>query len=344
MHEDKIRSLEKQALEALGHIHDLRSWQENYYKFLGRKSELNAIIKNLKSLPPQERPIVGKIANALKQKLIKLFDEKKSVLEKEVGIEGESFDPTLPGRLAPQGAKHPLTLVMDEIVEVFLDLGFKVEEGREIDTEYYNFEALNIPSSHPSREMFDTFYLDIPPQGNYRFLLRSHTSPSQVHILKSKELPCRYVVPGRVYRPDNMDASHSFMFHQIEGFWVDTDVKFPHLKGALSFFAKRIFGRDVRIRFRPHYFPFTEPSAEVDISCFLCKGKGCSVCKKTGFLEVLGAGMIHPQVLKNCGIDPKKWKGFAFGMGVERIAMLKYRIDDIRLFYENDIRFLENFI
>ena len=340
--EDKILKIREEALKSLERIKNLKEWEDQFYKFLGRKSELNTIIKSIKDLPSHLRPQIGRLANKVKQELISLFENKKESFKE---IKEEKEDITLPANIPLLGAKHPLTITIEEIVKVFRSLGFLVEEGTEIDTEYFNFQALNIPLEHPSRDVFDTFYLNLEPtREGFKFLLRSHTSPSQIHILERKNLPCRFVVPGRVYRPDKVDASHSFMFHQIEGFWVDRDVRFSHLKGVLNFFAKKIFGEDVEIRFRPHYFPFTEPSVEVDISCFLCKGRGCSVCKNTGFIEILGAGMIHPQVLANCKINSKKWKGFAFGMGVERIAMLKYGIEDIRLFYENDVRFLRSFL
>lgn len=343
--EEKIRKIKEEAEQIFRQAKDLVSLQEAFYKYLGRKAQLNQILKDLKNLPEEIRPAVGKLANQTKQALQSFYQEIKTSLETKPASR-EKLDFSLPANVGPLASKHPLSLIAEEIVSSFERIGFTTEEGNEIDTEFYNFEALNIPLEHPSRDAFDTFYIDeesIPPEKNYKYLLRSHTSPSQIHILKRKKLPARFVVPGRVYRPDNMDASHSFMFGQIEGFYVDREVTFAHLKGVLTFFARDLFGEDVSLRFRPHFFPFTEPSAEVDISCFLCKGRGCSVCKKTGFIEVLGAGMIHPRVLECCGIDPAKYRGFAFGMGIDRIAMLKYRINDIRLFYENDLRFLRSF-
>jgi len=251
----------------------------------------------------------------------------------------------MPGIVHEPGRLHPLTQIMREICAIFTRMGFSIIEGPEVETEFNNFTGLNIPLEHPSREAFDTFYLksDHRPPKTENLLLRSHTSPVQIRVMKEKKPPLAVVVPGRVYRPDAVDASHSFMFHQIEGFIVDKNIKFSDLKGILEFFAKQVFGQDILMRFRPHFFPFTEPSAEMDISCIMCKGKGCSVCGRKGWLEVLGSGMIHPNVFKHVGYDPKKYSGFAFGMGVERIAMLKYGINDIRLFYENDLRFLKQF-
>ena len=245
----------------------------------------------------------------------------------------------MPGIAQELGRIHPLTRITDEICAIFTRMGFSIVEGPEVETEFNNFTGLNIPLDHPSRDAFDTFYLKDYP----RMLLRSHTSPVQIRAMKSRKPPLAIVVPGRVYRPDAVDASHSFMFNQIEGFMVDTDIKFSDLKGVLETFAKGIFGNEIKMRFRPHFFPFTEPSAEVDISCIICKGKGCSVCGRKGWLEILGSGMIHPNVFKQVGIDPKIYTVFAFGMGVERIAMLKYGINDIRLFFENDLRFLRQF-
>jgi len=343
---EKILKIKKEASKQLSEAKDLQMLQETFYKYLGRKAELNIILKELKKLPPEKKPIIGKMVNETKRYLLALYEERASLFKKQKE-KGEKIDFSLPANIPPLASKHPLSLITEEIVSSFRRIGFSIEEGKEIDTEFYNFEALNIPLEHPSRDAFDTFYIDeksIPPDGKYKYLLRSHTSPSQIHVLQNKELPARFIVPGRVYRPDNMDASHSFMFSQIEGFYVDRTVTFAHLKGTLLFFAKDIFGKEVSLRFRPHFFPFTEPSVEVDISCFLCKGEGCSVCKKTGFIEILGAGMIHPRVLQSCGINPEEWKGFAFGMGIDRIAMLKFGINDIRLFYENDLRFLENFL
>jgi len=333
-------------------------------KYLGRKGILAELTSSIPGLPREERGSFGKQVNELKNKVISLLEEKQKILS-SVSIEppGEFLDLSLPGIAQDLGRLHPLTQVIEEICDIFVSMGFLVVEGPEIETEYNNFTGLNIPLEHPSREAFDTFYIKSPshqgfttsPEKAYgRLLLRSHTSPVQVRVMEKLKPPLAVVVPGRVYRPDAVDASHCFMFHQIEGFMVDENIKFSDLKGILEFFAKRVFGEDIKMRFRPHFFPFTEPSAEVDISCIICKShqvtrspghqkKQCSVCGGKGWLEILGSGMIHPNVFKNVGYDPKKYTGFAFGMGIERIAMLKYGINDIRLFCENDLRFLRQF-
>jgi len=309
-------------------------------KYLGRKGILTQLTGTIPALPAPKRATFGQAVNSLKNRILVLIEERKnSIASGSSGSGGGFMDITMPGMAQELGHLHPVTQVMDEICNIFIGMGFSVVEGPEIETEYNNFTGLNIPLEHPSRDAFDTFYL----KGQDKLLLRSHTSPVQIRAMKAGKPPLAVVVPGRVYRPDAVDASHSFMFHQIEGFIVDTDIKFSDLKGVLEFFAKSVFGQDIKMRFRPHFFPFTEPSAEVDISCIICKGKGCSVCGRKGWLEILGAGMIHPNVFKNVGYDPKIYTGFAFGMGIERIAMLKYGIDDIRLFFENDLRFLKQF-
>ncbi|MDD5044091.1 MAG: phenylalanine--tRNA ligase subunit alpha [Candidatus Omnitrophica bacterium] len=308
-------------------------------KYLGRKGLLAEMTQSFATLPAEEKPQFGRAINELKAYLVGLFAEKQKSLESSGKEEKNAFvDIGMPGIAQEIGRMHPLTQVIREICEIFSRLGFLVVEGPEIETEENNFTGLNIPLEHPSRDAFDTFYLK-----NQKLLLRSHTSPVQIRAMKSRKPPLAIVVPGRVYRPDALDASHSFMFHQIEGFMVDKNIKFSDLKGVLEAFAKSVFGDQIKMRLRPHFFPFTEPSAEVDISCIICKGKGCSVCGRKGWLEVLGSGMIHPNVFKHVGYDPEKYTGFAFGMGVERIAMLKYGINDIRLFYENDLRFLKQF-
>lgn len=312
-------------------------------KYLGRKSTLAQLFSRLATLSGQDKGVFGKKLNELKNKIHTILEEKI----KNVGVSEEAFDVTIPGVSPARGSLHVLSQVSEAACAIFEKLGFVVDEGGEIEDEWHNFTALNIPLEHPSRDAFDTFYLDIPQSSGRagKYLLRSQTSPSQIRVMCSHKPPLAVISPGRVYRPDQVDASHSFMFHQIEGFAVDTHITFAHLKGVLLHFVREFFDRDVRLRFRPHFFPFTEPSAEVDISCFMCKGKKdkCSVCKGKGWLEILGCGMIHPNVLAACNIDPKKYKGFAFGMGVERPAMLKYGISDIRLFYENDVRFLNQF-
>ncbi|MFA4888938.1 MAG: phenylalanine--tRNA ligase subunit alpha [Candidatus Omnitrophota bacterium] len=319
------------------------SLREFQLKYLGRKGVLAQLTGSISALPPSERGVFGQKVNALKNKLLSLVGEKEKSFFSTVDAAGAvSCDISMPGIAQDLGRLHPLTRTIDEICAIFARLGFSVVEGPEIETEFNNFTGLNIPLEHPSRDAFDTFYLKGAAEAP-KYLLRSHTSPVQIREMKSRKPPLAIVVPGRVYRPDATDASHSFMFHQIEGFMVDTNIRFSDLKGVLELFAKEVFGKEIKMRFRPHFFPFTEPSAEVDISCIICKGKGCSVCGRKGWLEILGSGMIHPNVFKHVGYDAKKYTGFAFGMGIERIAMLKYGIDDIRLFFENDLRFLGQF-
>ena len=306
-------------------------------RFLGRQGELTQLLRSLGSLPAAERPLVGAAANEAKRELEALLESRLAEAretERARSRRQQRLDLTLPGRRPAPGAIHPLTRVHDEIVAVFGGLGFSVAEGPEIETDYYNFEALNIPADHPARDMQDTFYL---PGG---LLLRTHTSPVQVRTMLAQRPPVRIVVPGRVHRRDIPDATHSPVFHQVEGLSVDRGVTMADLKGTLELFARELFGERSRIRFRPSFFPFTEPSAEVDVLCFLCGGTGCRVCKQSGWLEILGCGMVHSQVLANVGYDTEEFTGWAFGMGIERIAMLRYGVDDIRLFYENDLRFL----
>jgi len=308
-------------------------------KYLGRSGALTQILKSLGTLPAEERPLVGAAANETKRALEAVLDVRLGeMLESERRRQRERARPdlTLPGRRPPRGGLHPLTRVRDEIVAVFMGLGFSVAEGPQIETDFYNFEALNIPRDHPARDMQDTFYLS--PET----LLRTHTPPVQIRTMRAQKPPVRIIVPGVVYRRD-ADITHSPMFHQVEGLAVDTRVTMADLKGTLDLFARELFGARSKIRFRPSFFPFTEPSAEVDVLCFLCGGDGCRVCKQSGWLEILGSGMVHPQVLRNVGYDPEAVTGWAFGMGIERIAMLKYGVDDIRLFFENDLRFLQQF-
>jgi len=324
----------------------LEALEELRVKYLGRKGVLAELTGSIPGLPVEARAAFGQSVNALKNKITLLIEEKKKLLAAPAaGGSAERVDIGMPGIVHEPGRLHPLTQVTREICAIFTRMGFSIIEGPEIETEFNNFTGLNIPLEHPSREAFDTFYLkaDHRAPTTDHLLLRSHTSPVQIRVMKEKKPPLAVVVPGRVYRPDAVDASHSFMFHQIEGFIVDKNIRFSDLKGILEFFAKQVFGQDSLMRFRPHFFPFTEPSAEVDISCVICKAKGCSACGRKGWIEILGSGMIHPNVFKHVGYDPKKYSGFAFGMGVERIAMLKYGINDIRLFYENDLRFLKQF-
>ena len=308
-------------------------------KYLGRQGILTQFLRSLSSIPVAERPEVGREANLAKAEIETLLGERLAELkaaERRHALESQRVDLTLPGRRPSPGTLHPLTLVQDEIIEIFLGLGFAVAEGPEVESDYYNFEALNIPRDHPARDMQDTFYL------SEDVLLRTHTSPVQIRTMKAQPPPVRIICPGRVYRRD-ADITHSPVFHQVEGLAVDRNISMGDLKGTLELFAREMFGPRTTTRFRPSFFPFTEPSAEVDVRCFLCGGEGCRVCKQSGWLEILGSGMVHPQVLRNVGYDPEEVTGWAFGMGVERIAMLKYGIDDIRLFFENDLRFLTQF-
>jgi len=309
-------------------------------RVLGRQGELTQLLRSLGSIPAEERPTLGLAANQTKQNLEMLIDGRLAeTLEAERQAERRRtrLDLTLPGRRPPQGSLHPLTRVHDEIVAIFAGLGFSVAEGPEIESDYHNFEALNIPRDHPARDMQDTLYV------GESTLLRTHTSPVQIRTMLAQKPPVRIIVPGKVYRRDVADATHSPMFHQVEGLAVDRAITMADLKGTLELFAREMFGPRSRIRFRPSFFPFTEPSAEVDVLCFVCGGAGCRLCKQGGWLEILGSGMVHPQVLRNVGYDPEEVTGWAFGMGIERIAMLKYGIDDLRLFFENDLRFLGQF-
>lgn len=336
---DKIAEIEKDALQAIAGAADAKSVNELRIKYLGRSGVVSEILSSLSEVSPEDRPEVGRLANALKNKITEELRSKEEALKKAAPLKAkDKIDITLPGIRNELGSRHPLTKTIDEISEIFLRQGFSLVEGPEIETEYYNFEALNIPLEHPSRDAFDTFYL---MKGSS--LLRSQTSTMQIRVMEHRKPPLKIIAAGKVYRPDAVDASHSFMFHQLEGFLVDENVSFAELKGALYLFVKEFFGEGVKMRFRPHYFPFTEPSAEVDISCIICGGKGCSVCGRKGWLEILGCGMVNPNVFKAVGYDTKKYNGYAFGLGIERIAMLKYGINDIRLFFENDLRFLKQF-
>ena len=316
-------------------------------KYLGRKGLVSEIYAGLGSASKEEKPLIGKNANDLKNKIQAIVDDKKDSFQaKSQGEKAkESIDVTMPGVKTPLGHAHILSQTMNEICAIFEQLGFAIFEGPEIETEFNNFTALNIPADHPSRDAFDTFYLDTkdPSNKERNLLLRSHTSPAQIRAMQNNKPPLAVIVPGKVYRPDAVDASHSFMFHQIEGLLVDEKVTLSELKGLLTVFCQKLFGKNIKMRFRPHFFPFTEPSAEVDISCYICKGKGCSVCGRKGWLEILGCGMVHPKVFEAVKYPKNKYTGLAFGMGVERIAMLKHGINDIRLFFENDKRFLKQF-
>ena len=335
-----INSVKTQINADLASVSSQVQLEEFKLKYLSRKGILSQLTAVIPKLAEAERAKFGQEVNALKNSVISLVAEKEKALQAGAqGVPPQDLDIGMPGIAQELGRLHPITQTINEISSIFTRMGFCVVEGPEIETEFNNFTGLNIPLDHPSRDAFDTFYL----KDCEKLLLRSHTSPVQVRAMKNRKPPLAIVVPGRVYRPDAVDASHLFMFHQIEGFLVDTNITFADLKGSLEMFAKAVFGNDIKMRFRPHFFPFTEPSAEVDISCIICKGAGCSVCGRKGWLEILGCGMIHPNVFKHVGINPDKFSGFAFGMGIERIAMLKYGINDIRLFFENDLRFLKQF-
>jgi len=338
---DRLDKIRTEAEKAIQDAESMEALQELRVRFLGRKGELTRVLRGLKDLPGDRRAVAGQAANRLKSDLeafleLKLAQLKESELNRQ--LQEERIDVTLPGVPVNSGRKHPLTQVLDEIKNIFTSMGFEIAEGPEIELDYYNFEALNIPRDHPARDMQDSFYI------TEEVLLRTHTSPVQVRTMEKKRphLPVRIIAPGKVYRRDD-DATHSPMFHQVEGLVLDENITFADLKGTLMSFARRVFREDVRVRFRPSFFPFTEPSAEMDISCVACGGKGCRVCSQTGWLEILGAGMVNPKVLAMSGYDPEEVTGFAFGMGVERIAMLKYDVNDLRLFFDNDIRFLTQF-
>ncbi|NLJ80263.1 MAG: phenylalanine--tRNA ligase subunit alpha, partial [Firmicutes bacterium] len=306
----------------------------------GRKGKLTLLLRSMGRLPKEERPVFGKLVNEVRDELEEAWSRREKLLsaqEEQRRLLEESVDITLPGRTVQRGSLHPITQIIEETKNIFMEMGYEIVEGPEIEWDYYNFEALNIPPDHPARDMQDTFFI------TKDLLLRSQTSPVQIRTMENQEPPVRMVAPGKVYRADSPDVTHSPMFHQIEGLVVDENVTFADLKGTLQLFMKKIFGPETKIRLRPSYFPFTEPSAEVDVSCIICAGRGCRVCQETGWLEILGAGMVDPRVLEKVGYDIEKYSGFAFGVGVERIAMLKYGIDDIRLFFENDVRFLAQF-
>ncbi|HOQ09300.1 MAG TPA: phenylalanine--tRNA ligase subunit alpha [Syntrophomonadaceae bacterium] len=338
---EKLNELERKALQQIKEINEIGQLNDLRVKLLGRKGELTQLLRGLKDLSADQRAEVGRVANELKERVENMLQQRNEELQKQVlneRLEAETIDVTLPGIPLLRGGKHPLTQIREEIQDIFISMGFSVAEGPEVELDYYNFEALNIPKDHPARDMQDSFYIDED------VLLRTHTSPVQVRTMEAMapQLPVKIIVPGKVYRKDD-DATHSPMFHQVEGLLVDTNITFAHLKAVLMTFARKIFGEQVKVRYRPSFFPFTEPSAEMDISCVHCNGEGCRVCSHTGWLEILGAGMVHPRVLEYGGYDPEKVSGFAFGMGIERIAMLKYGVNDLRLFFDNDLRFLKQF-
>ena len=330
--EEAIRQIE--GSDELGKLNDVR------VAFLGKKGELTAVLKGMKDVSPEERPVVGQLVNETRESIEKKLEETRKRLEEkelELRLKHEVIDVTLPSKKNLVGHRHPNTIALEEVERIFTGMGYEVVEGPEVEYDYYNFEALNIPANHPAKDEQDTFYI------NDKILLRTQTSPVQVRMMEQKKLPIRMIAPGRVFRADEVDATHSPSFHQIEGMVIDKHITFADLKGTLVEFAKEVFGPETKVKFRPHHFPFTEPSAEMDVSCFKCGGKGCNLCKQTGWIEVLGAGMVHPYVLEMSGYDPKKYQGFAFGTGMDRFAMFKYGITDIRTIYGNDIRFLTQF-
>lgn len=337
---EKLEALKQKALSDLEKVKDAGALEQMRVAYLGKKSELAAILKGMAALSAEERPIIGQLGNSVRGAIEQAFEKAKlhvTELETQKKIDAETLDVTLPAAKLEIGGLHPLTKVQAQMEDIFLGMGFTIAEGPEVETDYYNFTALNTPEFHPARDVQDTFYI------TDKVLLRSQTSTVQVHTMEQNKPPIRVISPGRVYRSDAVDATHSPMFHQCEGLVIDKGITMADLKGTLETFAKAMFGNKTEIRFRPHHFPFTEPSCEVDVSCFVCGGKGCSVCKGEGWIEILGAGMVHPNVLRMSGIDPEVYSGFAFGMGIERIVMTKYGISDMRLLYENDVRFLSQF-
>ncbi|MBQ9827218.1 MAG: phenylalanine--tRNA ligase subunit alpha [Lachnospiraceae bacterium] len=336
----KPQEIMEKALEELKSLSDSNALNEFRVKYLGKKGEITGLMKQMKDLSAEEKPVFGQAVNNARKKIEEAIDETLSAIakkEREKKIQSEEIDITLPAKKIRYGHRHPNTLALEEIEDIFVGMGYEVMDGPEIEFDYYNFEALNIPEGHPAKDEQDTFYI------TKDILLRTQTSGTQIHAMETRPLPIKMIAPGRVYRSDEVDATHSPCFHQIEGLVVDKHITFADLKGTLAEFARRMFGENTKVKFRPHHFPFTEPSAEVDVTCFKCGGKGCRMCKGEGWIEILGCGMVHPHVLEICGVDPNEYTGFAFGMGLERIALLKYEIDDMRLLYENDVRFLEQF-
>ena len=336
----QLENIENAAMAEASSSDSIKALDELRIKYLGKKGELTAILKQMGKLSAEERPVIGQLANKVRQDIEEAITSKMSVLkakEKERKMAAESIDITLPGKQQSIGKLHPLKIVENEINEIFLGMGFSVADGPEVEYDYYNFEALNLPPDHPARDTQDTFYI------TDNILLRTQTSSVQVHVMENQKPPIRIISPGCVYRSDAVDATHSPLFHQIEGLVVDKGITMSDLKGTLETLMKKLYGNDCKIRLRPHHFPFTEPSAEVDVMCFNCHGEGCRICKGEGYIELLGAGMVHPKVLEGCGIDSSVYSGFAFGMGLERIVMRRFNISDMRLLFENDLRFLEQF-
>ncbi len=337
---DMLLEIKQNAIEQLNNADSKEKLEEIRIKYLGKKGELTAILRGMGKLSAEERPIVGKVANEVRSEIEELLETKiqgiKNI-EKAKKLKEEIIDITMPGALPKVGRRHPLEMTLDKVKEIFMSMGFAIEEGPEVEYDHYNFEALNIPKGHPARGEQDTFYI------NDNIVLRTQTSPVQIRTMENQKPPIKMISPGKVYRSDDLDATHSPIFYQIEGLVIDKNITFADLKGTLDVFFKKMFGENMRTTFRPHHFPFTEPSAEMDVTCFVCGGEGCNVCKGSGWIELVGCGMVHPQVLRNCGIDPEEYSGFAFGFGLDRMVMLNYGIDDIRLLYESDMRFLDQF-
>ncbi len=337
---EKLEEIRRRTLENIARAKNLEELNEVRLTVLGKRGELKELMKGMRDLSAEERPKFGQLVNDVRQMVEQELADRKSKMEEELldrKLASETIDVTLPAKKIKLGHRHPNTRVLDEVERIFIGMGYEVVEGPEIEYDYYNFEALNIPANHPAKDEQDTFYI------NKDILLRTQTSPVQVRVMEKGKLPIRMIAPGRVFRADEVDATHSPSFHQIEGMVIDKNITMADLKGTLLEFAHKMFGENVRLKFRPHHFPFTEPSAEVDVSCFKCGGKGCRFCKGEGWIEILGCGMVHPDVLRMSGIDPEEYQGFAFGVGLERISLLKYEIDDMRLLYENDDRFLSQF-
>lgn len=337
---EKITELRENSIKEISNSSDLKELNELKVKYLGKKGELTAILRGMGALKAEERPIIGSLVNEVREEIEKIIKEKEKEFKNQEllnKLENEDIDVTEPSKKIKLGTLHPITRIIEEVEEIFLGMGYEIADGPEVEKAIYNFDKLNTPPDHPARDVQDTFYItdDI--------VLRSQTSPVQARVMENKKPPIKIICPGTVYRSDSVDATHSPVFHQVEGLVIDKNISMADLKGTLEMFAKKCLGENTKIRFRPHHFPFTEPSAEADVSCFVCGGKGCRVCKGEGWIELLGCGEVHPNVLRNCGINPEEYSGFAFGFGVERIAMAKYGIEDMRLLFENDIRFLKQF-
>ncbi|MDK2991097.1 MAG: phenylalanyl-tRNA synthetase alpha chain [Clostridiales bacterium] len=337
---DELDELKRKFINELKQISDSEALEALRIKYMGKKGLVTLLLKGMGDLPPEERPAAGQAVNGLKEELAALLDNEErriKAAERQRRLEAETIDVTMPGKRPVIGKRHPLSIVRRQIEDIFIGMGFEIADGPEVEYDYYNFEALNIPKDHPSRDLQDTFYI------TDNIVLRTQTSPVQIRVMESHKPPIRIIAPGRVYRSDEVDATHSPIFHQMEGLVVDHGITMGDLKGVLDVFAKALYGEDTRTKFRPHYFPFTEPSAEVDVTCAWCHGQGCRICGYSGWIEVLGAGMVHPNVLRTVGINPDEYSGFAFGLGLDRLTMLKYGIDDMRLLFENDYRFLKQF-